>query len=281
MNIGAHISAAGGVINLGKRAKEIGASTFQFFSRSPQGGKAPELTKELVNAFFKDMKELNIKNYYIHGPYYTNLASPKPKIYNNSIRILREELERGTTLKARGVMFHPGSAKDTTHKKAMQQVTEGVGKILDEYTGSCALLLENAAGAGEVVGDSLKELGEILHIYKKKKKNIGICLDTQHMFASGYDIRTKKGVDTVFKEVEEHIGWENVYLFHMNDSKTEFESKKDRHENIGKGFIGEEGFAAILNHKAIKNIDIVLETPKKTPEEDIVNIETLKRLMKS
>lgn len=279
MKFGAHISASGGIQNLPKRANDIGAETFQFFSRSPRGGKAPILAKEAITTLQQECATLKIINYYIHGPYYINLASPKKTLVNNSIRVLREELERGSLIGAAGMIFHMGSARETTKEKAMQQVIEAIKTILNDYQGSCMLLIENSAGAGEIIGDTFEEIGSILKNLQNEGYTLGVCLDTQHMFASGYDLRTKKAVQHTFEEIQQHIGWKNVKVLHANDSKSDCGSHKDRHEHIGKGTIGTNGFKALLTQQEIQQMDIIIETPKKNPSDDKQNIKTLKSLI--
>lgn len=279
MKFGTHISAAGGVQNLAERAKEVGAETFQFFSRSPRGGKAPVLEPAVVKQMKADLKELGIKHYYIHAPYYTNLASAKKSIVEASIRILREELERGTTLGATGLMFHSGSAKETTREEGLLQTIDALRKILKGYRGSCMLLIENSAGKGNAIGNTVEEVGYMAKTLLEEGHKVGVCLDTQHLFASGHDLRTADAVNTTFKEIGTHIGWRNVKLFHTNDSKTEFASHADRHEDIGKGNIGTEGFTAILAHPKVKNMDFVLETPKKSAADDRRNLKAIRSLM--
>jgi deoxyribonuclease-4 len=262
MNFGTHISSAGGVQNAPLNAHKIGCETYQFFSRSPQGGPAPKLISEVIKEFKDNNKKYNFKNYYIHAPYYINLASTKNEIYKNSIRILREELERGSLLGAKGMMFHPGSAKELNRKDAILKVSKAITEILKNYSGTCKLLIENSAGAGNVIGDDFEEIAEII---KKQstinKGKIGICLDTCHAFASGYDLRDKKVLQKTLNEFNKIIGLKKLMVIHLNDSKHELNSHKDRHEHLGQGKIGLDGFRAIIKELRFKNMDFILETP--------------------
>lgn len=273
MKLGAHVSIAGGVQNAPKNAGGIGCEIFQMFSRSPQGGPAPELTPEVVKAFREACEEYKQEAWYIHAPYYINLASGEARIRQNSVRIIREELERGSTLGATAVMTHLGSAKDMGEEQAFEVVLEGVKKIFDGYTGKAKFLVEIAAGAGMVIGDTFEELGEIVHATHGKA---GICFDTQHAFASGYDLRTKESVAEVAKEFSEKVGFGHLLVSHCNDSMVEFESHKDRHEHIGKGKIGKEGFHALFANAHFGKINYLLETEPDGVKEDLKTLKAIR-----
>lgn len=280
MRIGAHISAAGGVENLPANAHAVDAEVFQFFSRSPQGGSAPTLTEDARTRMRHGLTELGIERYYIHAPYYVNLASPKKALMKSAVRILKEELERGTFLGARGMMFHPGSARGQTRAKALAQVITGVRETLQGYSGSCMLLVENSAGSGEIIGDTFEEIGQIIRAVREGGLRVGVCLDTQHLFASGDDLATPSAVKTTFAAIAKHIGWKHVKVMHANDSLVPCGAHKDRHANIGAGHIGKEGFAAMLAHPSVQTLDLIVETPG--GEEDRArDIRTLKNMRTS
>ncbi|MDO8572571.1 MAG: deoxyribonuclease IV [bacterium] len=268
MNIGCHVSAAGGIFNAPQRAHDWGCEAFQVFSRSPQGGKAPELTPEVVKKFKAEMKKHGIKNFYIHTPYYINFASANNRIKYGSGSVVRDELERGSLLGARYVMTHLGSAKELGKKEALAQTIEMLKKSLDGYTGTTKLLIENSAGAGEIIGDTFSEIAEIIGGVSHPALT-GICLDTQHSFASGYDWRTKKTFTEAIEEVERTIGIKAIKMMHANDSKVEFGAHKDRHEHIGDGHIGLAGFKLITPFAKKHNIDMMLETEYDKVEKDI------------
>ncbi|OGF31328.1 hypothetical protein A2533_00415 [Candidatus Falkowbacteria bacterium RIFOXYD2_FULL_35_9] len=260
MKLGAHVSIAGGIFKAPLNAKKLGCETFQIFSRSPRGGMPPEITDNIVEQFKNNMEQADIKNFYIHAPYFINLASDKPRIAKGSIEILRSELERGNKLGAVGVMFHMGSAKDFGSTKSLKMAIDAINEILENYDGKTLLLIENSAGAGEILGDKFDEIGFIIKKIKNKAK-IGVCLDTCHMFASGYDMRDKKSLGKTLMEFEKHIGIKFLQVIHLNDSKTELGSNKDRHEVIGNGLIGQEGFKQILHNIKLKSVDGIIETP--------------------
>ncbi|TAK04165.1 deoxyribonuclease IV [Patescibacteria group bacterium] len=260
MKFGAHVSAAGGLWNGPKNAAELGCEVFQMFSRPPQGGKPAPITPEVSAKFQDAMKEHGQKAAYIHAPYFINLASSEPRIRHSSVGIIRDELERGSALGCRAVMFHPGSAKDVGQEKGLEMVIEGIDRVMDRYEGDCQLLIEISAGAGMVMGDTFEEIAAFLD-GARRGKEIGVCFDTQHAFASGYDLRTAKAVRHTFDQFDELVGLDRLVMSHCNDSLVDFEAHKDRHEHLGKGKIGLKGFQAIVSHPKIQHLDLILETP--------------------
>lgn len=260
MRFGAHVSAAGGLWNAGKNGGELGCEVIQIFSRSPQGGKPKDITTEDAAKFQAAMKEYGIQDVYIHAPYFINLASGKPATRHGSIAVLRQELERGTQLGCKAMMFHPGSAKEVGSEEGVKKVIDGLNRIMDGYTGTCQLLIEISAGAGEVMGDTFDEIAVFL-AGAERGKEIGVCFDTQHAFASGYDLRTPEDVNTTFELFDKLIGLDRMPVSHCNDSKVEFGGRKDRHEHLGHGHIGMEAFKAIVKHPKLQHMDLILETP--------------------
>ena len=271
MNIGCHVSIEGGIQNAPERAGALGCEAMQIFTRSPQGGKTPTLTNEICEEFKILNLKFKINEVYIHCPYYINLASANNRIRYGSVRAILEELERGSLIGAKYVMTHLGSAKELGEKESIQKVVRMLQKTLEGYGGETKLLLENSAGTGDIIGDNLGELGEI--IKKVNNENIaGICLDTQHSFASGYDWHD---FEKTIERIDEEIGVENIKLIHSNDSKSDCGSNIDRHEHIGKGKIGMEAFKNIVAFAQSQNIDMLCETEYPGNKEDI---EILKRL---
>ncbi len=267
MKFGAHVSIAGGVQNAPLNAAKLGCEVFQMFSRSPQGGPAPKLTPEIVEAFHKNCADGKLSQWVIHAPYYINFASAEERTRGNTVRIIREELERGTLLGASYVMFHPGSAKDLGEDEAMNVCIEGMKKVLDGYKGTTKLLIEISAGAGMVMGDKFEEVAAMLEGVDDPE--MGVCFDTAHAFASGYDLRTKEAVDETFTAFDKIIGLERLKMSHCNDSKVELGMKRDRHEHLGKGFIGLEGFKAIVTSKKLSKMNLFLETEPEGVVEDL------------
>jgi deoxyribonuclease-4 len=261
MHIGAHVSIAGGAEQAPLNAAKAGCECFQMFTRSPRGGPAPVLDNEVVSQFKENCQKYKISNYYIHTPYYINLASSNNRIRFGSIKVIREDLERSSLLGAKALMTHLGSSKDLGKEQALIKVIEGVKKILDGYKGITQFLIENSAGAGgTIIGDKFEDIGAIIKALPKY--DIGVCFDTCHAFVSGYDLRTKQAVEKTLENFDKLIGLSKLRLIHANDTKTDLGSHIDRHEHIGYGKIGPEGFKVLLHHPALKNIDFVLETPR-------------------
>lgn len=269
MYFGAHVSIAGGLINAPKNAHALDCEVFQIFSRSPQGGYVAPLDKKIADEFKGLCKEYNIKEWVVHTPYFVNFASANPRIKHGSITVVREELERASMLGAAYVMAHLGSYKDLGEEKGFEQLVDGLAEMLKDYKGSTQFLIEISAGAGAIIGDTFEEIAQILHDKKLKKYDIGICYDTQHGFASGYDIRTVSAVKETFEKFDKIIGLDKLKMFHCNDSKIELGGKKDRHEHIGDGLIGKAGFDALLNYKQLQKLNFYLETEDDKVRDDL------------
>lgn len=275
MKFGAHVSIAGGIQNAPLNAAKIGCEVFQMFSRSPQGGPAPALTPTIIDVFRSNCEEHHLSQWVIHSPYYINFASGEERIRKSSIRVIREELERGSLIGASYVMFHPGSARDVGEAEAMKHCVEGIKKVFDGYDGATKLLIEMSAGAGMVIGDTFEELAELLT--KIDHPELGICFDTAHAFASGYDLRTTKAVKETFEKFDTLIGLSRLKMSHCNDSKIELGGHKDRHEHLGEGFIGMKGFEALVSYKKfIADFSFILETEPDGVEKDLKMLKKLR-----
>lgn len=274
MKFGAHVGIAGGVDNAPKNAAEIGCETFQMFTRSPQGGSAPALTPAIVDAFLSGCGTNHLSDWVVHAPYYLNFASSEERIRQSSARVVREDLERASSLEASYLMFHPGSAKGTEFKQAMDWCIEGLKKVLDGYDGKTELLIEISAGAGEIIGDTFEEVAEIFRGVGHPE--LGVCFDTAHAFASGYDLRDAKAVTATFDSFDKIIGLERLKAIHCNDSKIELGGRRDRHEHLGKGFIGIEGFRALVKESRLKNINLYLETEPEGVAGDLAKLKDLR-----
>jgi deoxyribonuclease IV len=272
MNIGCHVSIAGGIQNAHRNGHDLGCEVIQIFTRSPQGGKAPIITDKIRGEFKVQSSKFKIRETYIHTPYYINFASANNRIRYGSVSVVRDELERGSLIGAKYIMTHIGTAKELGQKEAIKKTIEMLKKSLDGYSGSTKLLLENSAGAGEIIGDDLKELKEIIDGVKSDTI-VGICLDTQHSFASGYDWRD---FEKTLKKVAKDIGIENIKLIHANDSQTDCGSNRDRHEHIGAGKIGLDAFKNIVAFAKKYNIDMILETEHSGVKDDIKLLKSLR-----
>jgi deoxyribonuclease-4 len=272
MNIGCHVSIAGGIQNAPERAANLGCECFQMFTRSPQGGKALELTEELIKKFKIQTINYKLQTFVIHTPYYINFASANNRIRYGSVSVVRDELERGSLMGAKYVMTHLGTAKDLGGKEAKKKTIEMLQKSLAGYIGKTQLLLENSAGAGAIIGDNLKELKDIIQGVNSPKI-AGICLDTQHSFASGYNWND---FSPTLKKIEGELGLNLIKLIHINDSQSECGSNKDRHEHIGKGKINLEAFAKIVFFAQKNKVDMILETEHDEVKEDIALLKELR-----
>lgn len=269
MKIGCHVSIAGGIVNAPKRASDLGCEVFQMFSRSPQGGPAPKIDKEVIDGFQSAMKEFNQEACYIHTPYYINFASDKVALQKSSARVVREELDRGCLIGASAIMTHLGSAGDRDRKESLDFVAEGVKEVMKGYRGKTRFLLEISAGSGNIMGDTFDELA---YIIKKSKANVGVCIDTAHMFATGYDISSD--FNKVIKGISDTIGIDIIELVHANDSKVPLGARRDRHEHIDEGYIGKKGFVNLI--EKFKHLNFILETDHDKVEADIKLLKKLR-----
>ena len=277
MRFGAHISIAGKIYQVAERAKRIDCNTAQIFSRNPRGWQLKELLLDEVKRLKDDLERFDIHPLIVHIPYLPNLASPKIELYLKSINALEEDLKRSEVLGAPYLVTHIGSFKESSREEGLEKVIEGINTAFDRVKNDVILLLENTAGGGRELGCRFEEIAKIIQNINDKKK-IGVCLDTCHGFASGYDFRTKKALSETLKLFDHLIGLEKLKVIHANDSKSPIGSHIDRHWHIGEGYIGEEGFRALLHHPAIKNLPVVIETPFKESGDDIKNLNTLRRL---
>src|SRR3989344_6104046 len=275
MNIGCHISIAKG-LPAGRQgiekapeiASEWGCEAIQIFTRSPSGGAVFPISQENAKKVKKKCKRFGIKKVYVHTPYFINLASKSNRIYYGSISSIRKELERASELGAKYVMTHLGSAKDLGEEESIKKTIAGLEKIFEGYDDSSQLLIENSAGAGQIIGSDFKQIGKIFSSTPDFNEYLaGICLDTQHSFASGYD--WKNDFDGCVKLIDKNLGVKKIKLIHSNDSATDFNSHKDRHTHIGQGKIGLEGFEKLTAFAKENNIDMICETAYPGVIEDI------------
>ena len=276
MRIGGHVSAAGGLNNALERARAIGANTIQIFGANPVQWKALLPDPDEAKEFKAKAKQYDIKPIVLHAPYLINLASPKKQLAAMSRTLLGKHLEISNALGADGVIFHIGSRGKTDEKEAQQIVVRALTKIFDEIPEG-KLLIENSAGAGNLVGDTLEEIGGIVR--EVNSDRLGFCYDTAHGFAA--NVLTEFNTDSldIFADrIEKTIGFDKLLVIHANDSKEEANSHKDRHANIGEGHIGEDAFKALLNHPKFRSIPFILEVPGDGGGSDKKNVEILKDL---
>lgn len=274
--IGGHVS--GGLKSAVRKAEEIGAETMQIFLGSPQMWKEPSHTVQDVRDFRKSVAEKELGPVFVHGNYLVNLASTNPEFLVKGITNLRANLFLSDQIGAQGLIFHPGSAGANTKIDAVKLVVKAMEVVLDDYEGDCKLVLEVCAGQGQTVGDTFEELAAILKAFGNDKR-LAICWDTCHLYSAGYDVATAEGLKRTIDQFDKHVGFEWLVAIHANDSKTPLGSRRDRHENIGEGHIGEKAFGRMINDEHLRDKPWILEVPgfeKKGP--DRANIDILRRL---
>lgn len=280
--LGVHCSIAGGVANAVEAGSRIGCTAIQLFTTSNRQWEQSELTDADIEAFRKNMRTGTVKFAFSHAMYLINLAAPKSLIFKKSMRAMTGEVVRAEQLGLPFVVVHPGSPKEKGRDWGIFRVAEAISTVLEGTSKMRAgIALETTAGQGHQLGRSFEELAMILDVLKWNKR-LGVCADTAHIFAAGYDIRTKDGYKRTWQEFDRAIGIKRLVAIHLNDSMGDVGSRIDRHEHIGKGKIGREGFRNLMNDPRLYNVPMVLETPK---EDDAVaydsrNLRTLLRLTK-
>ncbi len=257
LTIGCHLSITKGFYKAGQDAVKIGANTFQFFTRNPRGGKAKEIDPEDIRKLKQLMIEYEFGPLFAHASYTMNLCSDKKATREFSKMIFQDDLKRLTQLPESVYIFHPGSHVGQGKEEGIELIVETMNESISEDT-PATVLLEGMSGKGTEIGGSLEELKAIIDGVRYNEK-IGICLDSCHLYSAGYDV--VNNLDGVLETVDRIIGLERLKAFHLNDSKMEFESHKDRHEVIGQGTLGEEAIIRIINHPALKEVPFNLETP--------------------
>lgn len=257
LTIGCHLSSAGGFLAMGKTAIEIGANTFQFFTRNPRGSKAKAIDPEDVRKYHEYAAEHGITKILAHAPYTLNPCSKDSRVREFALETMADDLKRMEYVPGNCYNFHPGSHVGQGAKAGIDMIADTLNQILrPEQT--TTVLLETMAGKGSEVGRSFEELQEILSRVELQD-HMGVCLDTCHVYDAGYDI--VQDLDGVLEKFDQCIGLDKLKAIHMNDSKNLFSSHKDRHEKIGEGSIGTECMVRIINHPALQGIPVYLETP--------------------
>jgi deoxyribonuclease-4 len=264
MLIGAHVSPAGGLPKAIERGVERGAQAIQIFNQSPRMWKPTTYRDEDVTAFKEAMSSSPIDAVLIHAVYLLNCASEDPDIRSKSLTSLTHSLRVGHQIGAGGVVLHPGSAKTGHVGEAIARAGATIREALKESEG-CELHLENTAGTGGTLGRSFDELAALLEASGGGKR-LGVCLDSCHLLASGYDIRTAKGMSSTLREATRKLGGGKIRSLHLNDSQTPLRSNRDRHANLGAGELGEQGCMAFLSAPGLQKLPCVLETPGENRE---------------
>ncbi len=277
MKIGAHVSTAGGISNAVGRAKEIGCETIQIFGSSPQTWAFKPVPGEQIEMFKQGLADAGIGPVFLHAIYLINLGTPNGDSLKKGIDSLIKYMDLAADIGAAGVIFHPGSHGGRGYEAVLPQTVDAIKTVLDASPDGPCLAVENMAGMGQHIGAKFDELGGILKAVDSPR--LKICLDTQHAFAAGYDLTNPHGIKAMLDELDAGPGSANVVAVHANDSKRVCGSGVDRHDNIGDGFIGEEGFAAIMGDPAFAEVPFFLEVPGfegKGPDQR--NIDILKKI---
>jgi deoxyribonuclease IV len=261
MLIGAHVSPAGGPANAVKRGEERGCRSIQIFNQNPRAWKARVYSDEELAAYHEAMEGSKVEAMVIHAVYLLNCASEDPEIREKSLASLIVALNAGAQLKARGVVLHPGSAlkNGVSVEEALKRAAAVIKEALAESE-TCPLLLEDTAGAGGTLGRSFEELARLIEVAGGDER-LGVCLDSCHLLASGYDVRTADALSSVLDDFDRIIGLDRLGSLHVNDSMTPLGSNRDRHANLGDGEIGREGIAAFLSEPRFEGLPCVLEGP--------------------
>lgn len=275
MKLGCHVSIADSVDRAVDRAYELGCNVFQVFTRSPRMWKHREFSDEEVSLFRKKRLEAGIDPVFSHMPYLPNLSTAKPDMYRKSVATLKLELERCVLLGIPYLVTHLGSHLGAGFESGLVQITGAINSATKDVPNHPIILLENTSGKTNEVGSTFEEIQRIIENVETDR--IGVCFDTCHAFARGYDISSEKGLAETIQIIENTVGFDRIGLVHLNDSKGELGSRMDRHNHIGLGFIGEEGFKGIL-HSKFGEKPLILETPVDEIRSDADNLRRVREL---
>ncbi len=279
---GAHVSTAGGVSKAFQRAEDVGCDTMQIFTRNNNRWVSKPLDPKEIQRWRERWRQSPVRPVVSHAAYLINLASSDDALWQKSIDAFVDELERAEALGLLGVVLHPGSPKEDGEAYGIERIARALDICHERTPGFSTLtLLETTAGTGKHLGYRFEQLAAMRAAVHDPER-VAICFDTCHVFAAGYEIRTPEGYAQTMEAFDHHIGLELLKCFHFNDSKFDLGSRKDRHEHIGKGFIGLDGFRHIINDPRFEHIPMILETPKsKDMHEDVENLAVLRSLIAS
>lgn len=275
--IGAHLSISKGLADVFNQAVVLGCTTLQLFTKSNRQWAAQPLDAEEIALFKKKHAEHHHMPVVAHASYLINIASPDASLAHKSVHALIDELQRCQELGIPYLVLHPGSRLHADLDKTLIAVAHRITEALHGAPGNVMILLETMAGQGSSVGSSFEELGTILKLVKHNKR-VGVCMDTCHVFAAGYDFRTPEGYKKLWHDFDQHIGKEALKVIHMNDSQKPCGSRVDRHCDIGTGAITKAGFRLIMQDPTLSHIPKILETPKESLADDARNLEILRNL---
>jgi deoxyribonuclease-4 len=274
---GLHVSIANGIDLAVDRAKDKKCDTFQIFTSNPRSWKSKSLQINEIIKFTEKLHESRMEPVFSHIPYLPNFSSSNISIYKKSVRTLIGELNRCNKLGILYIVIHLGSHLGKGRTFGLKKITDAITTAFSSSNGKATLLLENTAGTKNSMGGSFKEIQEIIDKISDKNR-LGICFDTCHAFAAGYDLRNATTIGETIDRLKEEIELERLKLVHANDSKGKFGSRIDRHEHIGIGYIGKEGFRTILHTDIFSRLPIILETPIDKAKDDIKNLARIRKL---
>ncbi len=282
LRLGAHMSVAGGLENAFVAGAAVGCDCLQIFVKNQRQWRAPDLRQEQIERFQSAQQETGLSPVIAHASYLLNLASPDAAIRKKSAKAMAEELQRCEILGVVGLVFHPGAHMDGTMAAGIRRVARSLDEVhRSDHVLKTRILLETTAGQGTSIGHRFEQIAAILDGAKHPDR-LGVCLDTCHLFAAGYDFREPDGYAGMIDALDSAIGLANVRCIHMNDSKREAGSRVDRHEHIGKGKIGKAGFSHFINDPRFAGVPMILETPKgkdgRGTDFDKVNLKRLRAL---
>ena len=276
LRLGFHLSISGSIDKVFDRAADTESNTFQMFSRNPRGWRSTKLDIVEVENFRMKLERSGIWPVFVHTPYLLNLASPKEDVYLKSVGVLKDELLAASELGIPFVVTHLGSHVGFGKKTGFGRIIKAINDSFSAVENQVVLLLENTAGTKNSMGSSLEDIESILSRIEDENR-VGLCFDTCHAFAAGYDLVSRGAVEHTLKVIDEVIGFEKLKLVHLNDSKGGLGCRIDRHEHIGLGRIGERGFRNILKSK-LRSLPLILETPIDERRDDIDNLKKVREL---
>lgn len=279
MRLGVQVSIAGRMYEAIGRALSLGCNTMQIFSRDPRQWRRGRISPEEIEEFRARRRDSGISPVFVHIPYLANLASPYSVLYKDSIRAYIEDIKETEALGAEYLVTHMGSHKKSGEQGGIRRLTSALNKILERTKKSpVKILLENTSGSGSWLGYKFEHSRQIIDGIEQNNR-IGICFDTCHGYAAGYDLATDEGYQKTLSQLEKIVGLSRLRLIHLNDTKDKIASHRDRHEHIGKGKIGLEGFRRLVNDRRLRDIPFILETPKDSDEADRINLATVRKLV--
>jgi deoxyribonuclease-4 len=279
MQLGAHVSSSGGIHTAIDRIEAMGGESVQVFTQSPRTWRPTNHDPANFERFKERRAEAGIEGVLCHALYLLNLASPKDDFYEKSVQALKNTVDVGCGIEADGVVFHVGSHQGAGFEAGLERVVPALAQALEPCTDTTWLLIENTAGTGDTIGRSVDELATLVDRLDRHP-HLGICLDSCHLYASGYDVTDRGSLDRLLEEVDEKIGLDRLRALHVNDSKTPLGSNRDRHDNIGEGLMGSK-LGAFLSHPRLQGLPAVLEVPGKDGRgPDKEQLGKLKRLHK-